>query len=82
MEESISNGGKGVHVSLSEPQKQRCINGVIIVSKKYIGGAIDVKVRVNISLRLWSGCIKAAKNIASETLSGPNSTVNGRSHDE
>lgn len=34
----------------------------------------DAKTRVNISLRLWSGCMSAAKTIAHETRSGPNTS--------
>jgi hypothetical protein len=35
----------------------------------------DDKARANLALRLWSGCLKAAKNISSETLSRPNSVI-------
>jgi hypothetical protein len=34
-----------------------------------VPGALD---RVNVALRLWSGCLSAAKTIALETRSGPN----------
>jgi hypothetical protein len=77
MKESIRDGGRGVLVSLNEAQKQQCINSIIELSKEYIENIANEKTRANMSLRLWSGCIKAAKNIASETLAGPNS-ITGR----
>jgi len=73
IKESTGDGGKGVLISLNEAQKQQYINSIIEISKEYIEDIANEKIRANISLRLWSGCIKAAKSIASETLAGPNS---------
>jgi len=43
----------------------------------YIPDVPEAITRVNIGLRLWSGCLSAAKTIAPETKSGPN-TQDGR----
>jgi hypothetical protein len=43
----------------------------------FIPDVPDTKTRVSISLRLWSGCMSAAKTIAEGTRSGPN-TAEGR----
>jgi hypothetical protein len=42
------------------------------VSKKHMPDVADEGIRLNIALRLWAGCISAAKMIASETKSGTN----------
>ncbi len=42
------------------------------LSADYIPEISDSLLRVNIALRLWSGCLFAAKTIALETRSGPN----------
>ncbi len=42
------------------------------ISLDYMPEVADPLVRVNIGLRLWSGCLSAAKTIALETRSGPN----------
>jgi hypothetical protein len=43
----------------------------------FIPEVTNTRTRVSISLRLWSGCMSAAKTIAQETRSGPN-TPEGR----
>ena len=45
------------------------------IAKKSVNYITDIQhyyIRVNISLRLWSGCLSAAKMIAFETRSGEN----------
>lgn len=42
------------------------------LSRAYMPDAADALVRTSIALRLWSACISAAKTIAHETRSGPN----------
>jgi outer membrane murein-binding lipoprotein Lpp len=46
-------------------------------SRTYMPDLEDGLARVNVSLRLWAGCLSAAKTIALETSSGPN-TPEGR----
>jgi hypothetical protein len=41
-------------------------------SRRFMPDVPDTMVRINICLRLWSGCLSAAKTIAHETRSGPN----------
>jgi outer membrane murein-binding lipoprotein Lpp len=41
-------------------------------SRAFMQDVPDTMVRINIGLRLWSGCLSAAKTIAHETRSGPN----------
>jgi hypothetical protein len=36
---------------------------------------VDSLERLSITLRVWAGCLAAAKAIADETLSGPNTTA-------
>ncbi len=42
------------------------------VSERFITDVPDGLTRLNIALRLWAGCISAAKTIANETMSGQN----------
>lgn len=58
--------------SLNLNDKIQCLNEIARLSKSYIPYVEDDNVRVNISLRLWSGCISAAKTIALQTRGGPN----------
>lgn len=44
-------------------------------SKSYMSEDLDDNIRKNILLRLWAGCMDAAKNIALETMDGTNSPV-------
>jgi hypothetical protein len=46
--------------------------------EQYVHYGNDKNIKINIALRLWSGCIKAAKSISSQTLSGPNSSLDSR----
>jgi hypothetical protein len=41
-------------------------------SRRFMPDVPDTMVRINIGLRLWSGCLSAAKTIAHDTRSGPN----------
>jgi hypothetical protein len=45
---------------------------IAALSRRYLPKIKDGLVRVNVALRLWSGCLSAAKVIALETRSGPN----------
>lgn len=57
---------------LSDAEKAQRLNTVARLSKEYISDVDDDDDRVNITLRLWSGCLSAAKTIALQTRSGPN----------
>ncbi|MCW3992613.1 MAG: hypothetical protein NWE79_07875 [Candidatus Bathyarchaeota archaeon] len=57
---------------LSNEEKAMRLMDVAKISKKYITDVDDEKIRINISLRLWSGCLSAAKMIDRRTMSGPN----------
>lgn len=48
------------------------IREIAEVSMDYMPDVADPLVRVNIGLRLWSGCLSTAKTIALGTRSGPN----------
>jgi hypothetical protein len=52
--------------------KHQCLSEVARLSLPYIQDVDDNNVRVNIALRLWSGCLSGAKTIALQTRSGPN----------
>ena len=57
---------------LSTEEKGQCLYDVARVSTVYMPGVVDSTVRANLCLRIWSGCLAAAKNIAFQTLDGPN----------
>jgi len=58
--------------TLSVDEKVQCLNEIARGSKTYISDVDDDGVRKNLSLRLWSGCLSAAKIIALRTNDGPN----------
>ncbi|OPY38189.1 MAG: hypothetical protein A4E35_00611 [Methanoregula sp. PtaU1.Bin051] len=60
------------HRNLSIVEKAKCQNAIARLSRAYMSDVTDDKVLVNISLRLWSGCLSAAKTIAFQTMDGPN----------
>lgn len=57
---------------LSPEEKQRRLAQVAQIAASYIPEVSDARSRANIALRLWAGCVSAAKMIAQETNSGPN----------
>jgi hypothetical protein len=61
----------------AEDEKTRCLTSLAEESRRYLKDVMDETLRTNITLRLWAGCLCAAKNIALETLSGKN-TPEGR----
>jgi hypothetical protein len=48
------------------------VRDIIRVTPEFMPDVEDPIDRLNIALRLWSGCLSAAKTIAYETRSGPN----------
>lgn len=59
-------------LTLNEEERQQRLRDVARFSEDYIPDVDDEMVRVNTALRLWAGCLAAAKTIALETRSGPN----------
>lgn len=51
----------------------RRLKEIAASSGQYMPDIADAPVRINITLRLWAGCLSAAKTIAAETMDGPNS---------
>lgn len=80
---TVENRAKFIHSS-DGPFFEGSSNGEIIqnigrrltelakISESYMPDVSDSLARVNLALRMWSGCISAAKTIALETRSGPN----------
>jgi hypothetical protein len=67
------------HGNLSIEEKAQCQNTIARLSRAYILDVTDDKVIMNISLRIWSGCLSAAKTIAFQTVDGPNTPENRES---
>jgi len=57
---------------LSNEEKERRLRVIAGASKEFLPDMVDESARLNLCLRLWSGCLMAAKTIATHTLSGPN----------
>ena len=57
---------------LNPEDKEQCLSEIARLSKSHIPDVHDKNVRINIALRLWSGCLSAAKTIALQTRGGPN----------
>jgi hypothetical protein len=58
--------------NLNVEDKEKQLRTISRLSKPYMPDVNDEEVRQNISLRLWSGCLAAAKTIALRTMAGPN----------
>jgi hypothetical protein len=54
------------------------LKNVSEISGRRMRDVTDDTCRINISLRLWAGCIDAAKCIASETMDGQNTIMTRR----
>ena len=57
---------------LSNEKKAKCQSAIAILSREYISDVNDDKILINISLRLWSGCLSGVKIIALGTEDGLN----------
>src|SRR5258708_15857091 len=64
--------GGATFVALSESEIRTRLDELAQRSSAYLPDVSIARDRVNLCLRLWSGCIDAAKTIAMETRSGPN----------
>lgn len=62
----------GLLIRLTNPEKVERLREVGRLSMQFLSDVEDETLRVNVILRLWSGCLIAAKTIAVETRSGPN----------
>ena len=62
----------GVYYEVDDVTKNKIINNISDGSKIYMDDIKNSNDRVNLTLRLWSGCLDAAKTIAMETRNGPN----------
>lgn len=58
--------------NLNAEDKRKQLEEIDRVSEKYMPDVKGDEVRQNISLRLWSGCLSAAKTIAPQTMAGAN----------
>jgi len=64
---------KKLLADLDHDERTKRLNAIAERSKLYMTEDLDDNIRKNILLRLWAGCMDAAKNIALETINGPNS---------
>ncbi len=60
-----------LHV-LDRAEKESCLDDISRISRTYMTDVGDDGDRINIALRLWSGCMSAAETIAYEVKSGLN----------
>jgi hypothetical protein len=64
---------KKLLADLDHDERTKRLNTIRERSKSYMTEDLDDNIRKNILLRLWAGCMDAAKNIALQTINGPNS---------
>ncbi len=64
--------GSGLLENFSETVKEIFLNRIDHIVRRYIPDEKNEKYRKSIGLRLWSGCLLAAKTIALDTRDGPN----------
>jgi hypothetical protein len=57
-------------VELDNNQRDRSLISIAEISKIYLTEEMDDKLRINILLRLWTGCIEAAKGIRFNYVGG------------
>jgi hypothetical protein len=66
---------KKLLADLDHDERTNRLNVIADKSKSYMSEDLDDNIRKNILLRLWAGCMDAAKNIALETMDGTNCPV-------
>ena len=64
--------GSGLFENFSGTVKEIFLNRIDDIVRRYIPDERNEKYRKSIGLRLWSGCMSAAKTIALDTPDGPN----------
>jgi hypothetical protein len=67
----MKSGGTGLLESFSKDIKEVILNRIDDVCRQYDHNVNGEQLRKSFGLRLWSGCISAAKTIALETMDGP-----------
>jgi hypothetical protein len=65
------HSAKKLLADLDHDERTKRLNAIAERSKLYMTEDLDDNIRKNILLRLWAGCLDAAKNIALETIDGP-----------
>ena len=68
----LKSGGSGLFENFSDTVKEIFLNRIDDIVRRYIPDEKNEKYRKSIGLRLWSGCLSAAKTIALDTRDGPN----------
>jgi hypothetical protein len=64
------NGQDKMLIDLDAPEKDRRLNEIAQISVPYLTEQIDDMLRKNILLRLWTGCMEAAKAIRFTYVAG------------
>src|SRR5438128_3620269 len=64
------NGQDEMLIDLDAPEKDRRLNEIAQISMSYLTEQIDDILRKNILLRLWTGCMEAAKAIRFTYVAG------------
>jgi hypothetical protein len=70
--DDLKSGGFGLFEKFPEIVKEIILNKIDDIIRHYKPLETNQKYRKSIGLRLWSGCLSAAKVIALETRDGPN----------
>jgi hypothetical protein len=71
----LESDGNGQLADFSPDLKSRILNDIAEKSKSYILNEDNNNILINIALRLWAGCMDAAKSIALETMDGVNTPL-------
>lgn len=65
---------------MSEDERQIRLGKALRIADSFLTDQISELLKKSIILRLWSGCLDAAKSIATETLDGPTSPKSRQEH--
>ena len=72
IDHDLKSGGYGLFENFSEAVRENFLNRIDDIVRRYIPDEMNEKYRKSIGLRLWSGCLSAAKTIALDTRDGQN----------
>ena len=64
------NGQNKILIDLDAPERDRRLDEIVRISTPYLTEQIDELLRKNILLRLWTGCMEAAKAIHFASVAG------------
>jgi hypothetical protein len=67
-----NSNGTGLFESFSTYMKEVILNRIDDLCRQYDFNVKSEQLRKSFGLRIWSGCISAAKTISLETMDGPN----------